>query len=108
MPNTHKVIISKYAEEDIKEIINYYLTIDSAFAESLLSSFEARILELRAFPDRGRIVPELEKQGITNYRELIEGNYRIVYRVSPENVAILSMIDSRRNLEDLLLIKLMR
>jgi len=38
--------------------------------------------------ERGRQLPELEKQGILSYQELIEGNYRIVYSGSESRAAI--------------------
>jgi plasmid stabilization system protein ParE len=46
-------------------------------------------------PETGRIVPELENNEI---RELIEGNYRIVYRVKAKDyVEILTVHHSSRN-----------
>jgi len=37
---------------------------------------------------------------------LIEGNYRIVYSISDDRVAVHTIVDSRRNLEELLMKKL--
>lgn len=71
-------------------------------------SFEEKIDTLKTFPEQGRIVPELEKQNIVDYRELIEGNYRIIYAIQGDTVIIHTIIDSRRNLEDLIIKKLMR
>ncbi len=41
-------------------------------------------------------------------KELIEGNYRIIYAIEGSTVTIHTIIDSRRNIEDLLLKKLLR
>ena len=60
------------------------------------------------FPEQGRVVPELEQQNIIDYRELIQGNYRIIYAIQEHTVIIHTIIDSRRNLEDLIIKKLMR
>ena len=53
-------------------------------------------------------MPELEKQDIVEYRELIEGNYRIIYAVREQKVIIYTIIDARRNFEELIIKKLMR
>ena len=53
-------------------------------------------------PERCRIVPELKQEGITLYRELIVKPWRIIFKISGSMVFIVSMIDSRRNIEDIL------
>jgi len=52
------------------------------------------------------MVPELQNQGITLYRELIIGPWRVMYRVSEDSVYVLSVLDSRQNVEDILLQRL--
>ena len=56
----------------------------------------------------GRVVPELYDQGIELYREIIQGLYRIVYEIQAEKVVVHAVIDSRRNLQDILVAKLFR
>lgn len=90
------------------EILDYYKSINFELAEKLLSSIEKQINRLKSFPEQGRVVPELEHQNIIDYRELIEGNYRIIYAIQEKTVIIHTIIDSRRNLEDLIIQKLMR
>ena len=65
-------------------------------------------MSLKTFPLRGRIVPELERHGYTRFRELIQGNYRIVYEVTADIVIIHLIIDGRRNFEDIIFAKLAR
>jgi plasmid stabilization system protein ParE len=108
MPKKYVVSFSRYAEEDLDEIIDYFFPINPKYAEKLFYSIEKRINELDHSPGKGRIIPELEKQNINDYRELIEGNYRIVYTQQNETVTIHAIIDSRRNLEDILIKKLLR
>ena len=45
----------------------------------------------------GRIVPEI---GSFNIRELIEGNYRIVYRYSREKIEILTVFEGHKLLKE--------
>ena len=89
-----KIIISKFAEDDLTEIADYYNALNPLYVER--------------FPRSGRIVPELERQGIEKYRELIQDNYRIVYEITDDKVIIHTIIDGRRNLDDILISKLTR
>jgi toxin ParE1/3/4 len=103
----YELIFSKAAELDLHEIVNYYETRNRRFVADLYKTIKSRILELSEIPERGRQVPELEQQGIENYRELIEGNYRIVYSITGLRVAIHSIVDSRRNLDEVLVKKIL-
>lgn len=104
----YELIVSRFAEMDLKEIITYFYEKNSQFAIELYKKIKNRIDELVVFPERGRVVPELEKQGITKYRQIIEGNYRIIYSIKSTRITILMIVDSRRNLEELLFKKLLR
>lgn len=42
------------------------------------------------------------------YRELIVSRWRLFYRIAGESVYVLARIDSRRNVEDILLERLTR
>jgi len=54
-------------------------------------------------PERCRIVPELKEQGIMQYRELIVKPWRIIFLIAEIKVYVLSVLDSRRNIEAILL-----
>ncbi|MEA3359792.1 MAG: type II toxin-antitoxin system RelE/ParE family toxin [Thermodesulfobacteriota bacterium] len=99
----HKVIWTNVAENDLKEIIGF-ISIDSPQnALKILKSIKQKASNLHTLPGRGRIVPELQGQGVSQYRELIIPPWRIVYRIDERKVYVLSVIDSRRNVEDILL-----
>jgi len=106
--NVYNVIVSGAAEDDLREIASYFKSLSQSYVESVITQFEHNILSLSHFPLSGRVVPELHDQGIELYREIIQGNYRIVYEVRAEDVVIHTVIDSRRNLEDILVTKLIR
>ena len=101
----YEVVLSQLAEIDINEIVSYYLQKNRDTGIELYKRIKNRILELDNLPNKGRIVPELEKYGIHELRELIEGNYRIVYSLHEMRVHILAVVDSRRNLDDILINK---
>ena len=43
---------------------------------------------LKSSPESGRIVPEIQREDI---RELIYGNYRIIYRVEKDKISMLTV-----------------
>lgn len=104
----YNVIISKSAEGDLKEMVDYYKSLSPSYVESVVTQFERNIFSLSRFPLSGRVVPELYDQGIERYREIVQGLYRIVYEISADGVVVHAVIDSRRNLEDILVAKLLR
>ncbi|MGP1432419.1 type II toxin-antitoxin system RelE/ParE family toxin [Treponema sp.] len=103
-----EVIISQFAEDDLNEIVEYYFSLNPNYVENIVSEFETNVLSLQQYPKRGRIVPELDRQGISQYRELIQGYYRIVYEISEDKVIVHTIIDGRRNFEDIIISKLFR
>ena len=106
MKLNYKVIWTNVAESDLKDIIEY-ITIDSPQnALRILKNFKQKTSELYTLPERNRIVPELQDQGILQYREMIIPPWRLIYRIAERKVYVLSLIDSRRNVEDILLKRL--
>ena len=103
-----EVEVSPFAQGDLNEIIEYYSSYSQDYVETTISEFEENVMSLQQHPRSGRIIPELEKQGITQYRELIQGYYRIVYKISKDKVIILTVIDGRRNFEEVIIEKLSR
>jgi plasmid stabilization system protein ParE len=108
MNKTYIPVLTRFAEDDIVEILDCHHDINHGYMEKLLAAFESRIAGLSFYPEKGRIVPELERQNINDYRELIEGNYRIIYSIRENRVIVLTVIDARRNCEELIIKKLLR
>ena len=103
-----EIIISEFAETDLDEIASYYFSRNLNYVERIISEFEENVLSLQKHPKSGRTVPELERQGITKYRELIQEYYRIVYEISGNKIIIHTIIDGRRNFEETIISKLSR
>jgi toxin ParE1/3/4 len=106
MNKKYKVEWASVAENDLKQIMNYVAAESPGTALHLFKKIRQKTSSLYTFPERGRIVPELQGQGIHIYRELIIAPWRIVYRISNRTVFVLSVIDSRQNVEDILLNRL--
>ena len=84
------------AKEDLKSIADY-IAIDSVkYAKLQIIRLKSRTQILKSHLQAGRIVPEMELDDI---RELIEGNYRIIYKlISSDRVDILTIHHSSRDL----------
>jgi toxin ParE1/3/4 len=106
MKKSDNVWWSETAENDLVSIIEHIARENPLQASKIFGEIKKRAESLNAFPDRGRMVPELQNQGITLYRELIIGPWRVMYRVSEDSVYVLSVLDSRQNVEDILLQRL--
>ncbi len=63
------------------------------YAQTFGLRIQQRVEQLRQFPESGRRVPE-DKNG--TYRELIVGNYRVIYRVDQDTVTIVTLIHGAR------------
>ena len=99
----YKVIWSHIADADLNQIIKYIAKDSVNNALTIFHKIKDKCSGLFTFPNRGRIVPELQEYGILLYRELIIEPWRVIYRISDNYVYVLSVIDSRQNVEDILL-----
>lgn len=98
------------AELDLRDIVAFVRIHEvPGRALRVLRQLRARATTLAASPDRGRWVPELDRElGTRICGEVLEGPWRIMYRVEGREVLVVRVIDGRRNVEDLLLRSLLR
>ncbi|MBL6971573.1 MAG: type II toxin-antitoxin system RelE/ParE family toxin [Desulfobacterales bacterium] len=106
MSDNYKIEWAEVAEKDLKGIVEYIAEDSPANALKILKKIKQKASSLYTLPGRGRIVPELQDQGILLYRELIIPPWRIMYRISEMKVYVLSVLDARQNVEDILLKRL--
>jgi toxin ParE1/3/4 len=84
------------ASKDLEEIAEYISYDSEYYAGMQIIRILERVKQLHTNRHIGRVVPEA---GIKSVRELIEGNYRIIYRiVNPSTIHILTVFHSKRNL----------
>ena len=106
---THdRVFWTHAAQADLVDIVDYIALDGSQRAKSIYEKIKNLAGTLETFPAKGRIVPELHSLGIMKYRELIHKRWRIVYKVDHEKVYVLMVLDSSRDVEDLLFRRLIR
>jgi len=108
MDEEYKVVWTKSAVSDLESIIEYIAENSPLTARALFRKLKKQIDTLSYSPQRGRHIPELQEQGIFLYRELIISSWRVMYRIHERIVYIMAIIDSRRNVEDILLEKLIK
>ena len=108
MKKIYDVIWSETSEKDLTGIVEYIAADSPSNAFEIFKEIKQKTSRLYTFPERGRIVPELKDEGIVLYRELIVPPWRIIYRISKKTVYVLSGLDSRQNVEDILLKRLIR
>ncbi len=77
-----KVIITRRATQDLKRVVEFIAADNPTAAEKLGLRVLARFDGLAKFPLMGRVVPELKRH---EWRELIYGSYRLIYRVDERN-----------------------
>ena len=108
VPRRREVVWARPAVADLDALVDYIGRERPRTAESVLVRIRKAADKLDQLPERGRVVPELQRTGITLFRELIVKPWRIVYRPAGRKVFVLMVIDSRRNMEDVLLERLVR
>lgn len=88
-----KLLWSRRALQDLREIGRYISRDNPTAARRFVARLQERAQKIPAFPGAGRVVPEL---WIDSVREVLLGNYRIVYQVSPQAIEILTVFEGHR------------
>ena len=106
---TYRVELVIDAEQDLDELCGYLAANDShVAAQAILDKLLEACASLSHLPQRGHHPTELAHLGIHTYREIRMGPHRIIYEIGSADVSIHAILDSRRNLQDLLLERLIR
>lgn len=106
MQKKYEVVWAETAENDLLKIIEYIAEDSPSTALKILNKIIKQVTGLTTYTERYRVVPELHDHGINIYREMVIDPWRILYRISDSKMFVLTVIDSRRNIEDLLLKRL--
>ena len=91
-----EIIWSNIAKQDLQEIYDYISGDSELYALRLIDKIIERVDILENMPKAGKIVMELENE---NIRELIEGNYRIIYSISVNAIEIVRIHHGARLLK---------
>jgi plasmid stabilization system protein ParE len=100
---------TRTALDDLLSIVDHVTGRDgTAASEQLALRITGEVASLATMPLRCRVVPELAVEGIDGYRELIVGPYRVMFAVRDSAVIILTVLDGRRDLAELLVARALR
>lgn len=91
-----KVIWTEFALEDLRSIYDYISQDSKVYADRFIERLISRVDQLESLPQSGRIVPEFQNESL---RELIEGNYRIIYKLNLDSLGIVRIHHSARQLK---------
>ena len=108
MRRKFKVLWAGPARLDLVEIAEFFAEDSPATAREVVLRIREKVETLFFEPERGRVVPELSGQGITRFRELVLSPWRVLYQIDGKTVFVVLVVDSWRNLEDVLFKRLLR
>ena len=83
-----KIVWSPLAVERASEIVDYIAQDKPMAAGKWIHAIFSKVEQLRSNSEIGRIVPEINER---QFRELIYGNYRIVYHIEAKQISILTI-----------------
>ena len=90
-----RVVWTRLADRQACEVFETIAADNPVAAQRRLDRVLAQTRSLASFPERGRLVPELQR---TDLRELLVRPYRIVYRRHDADIVILLVHHDRRSL----------
>ena len=92
------IIWSPQSLHDLEAIRGYIAQDSPRYAALVVQRIVAVVERLEAFPESGRVVPELN---IPDIREVIVRPYRVVYRCRSDAVEIATVFRSSRQLPEI-------
>ena len=98
MPKRYRVEIAREAERDIIGIYEYMERRSAERTVTWFAEIERQVQTLSQHPKRCPVIPEADDIGV-EYRHLIWGNYRTVYRVEGSTVYVVRVIHGAQLLE---------
>ena len=105
----YRVRLAEDAEQDLIDIYRYIAHQDSLeSADYVLDQLESLCSRLAELPERGHVPPELDRIGVTNYREVHFKPYRVIYEAIRQDVFVHCILDGRRDMLSLLQRRLIR
>ncbi len=92
-----KIHWSESAIDSLKAIKEFIANDSEFYSKFFTENIINHVEVLKEFPSIGSIVPEYNQSDI---REIIFGNYRIVYRMYENRITVLNIIHASRDFEN--------
>lgn len=90
-----KVHWTDTAEEHLDAIYAFIAKDSPEYALRMVDRLTRRSQQIASYPLSGRKVPEYEMEQI---REVIEGPYRIIYHIKPDQIDVLAVIHGSQDI----------
>lgn len=90
-----RIVWAEPAQFDLENIREYISKDSEYYARRLIEKIFESVENLQAFPEMGRNVPEADNPDI---REILLYSYRIMYRLDPDHILILSVVHGARDI----------
>ncbi len=87
---------STRALERVSEAVEYQGAYDAEAADAWVEGLFEKVERLAEFPRMGRIVPEVRRDEI---REVFYTQYRVIYKIKPERLEILTVRHMRQQFD---------
>src|SRR5438309_10495342 len=78
---------------DLQAVHEYIARDSQVYARRMVNRIKKAVGRLRRFPESGSWVPEWDRPEV---REIFVGGYRIIYRIKPQRVEILTVFHGAR------------
>ena len=92
-----RIVWTKLAAEKLEEYADYIALDNPEVALKWTESIRNSVNKLANFSEKGREVPEIKRFDI---REIIEGHYRIIYKIEPKQISVLTIRHDRQLLDE--------
>ncbi len=83
------------AREDLRGTVYFVSRYSEMYGAALAARIVSSVDRLETFPMLGRMVPEYSDE---NLREIIVGNYRVVYLFDGSDIGIVAVVHGSRNI----------
>jgi addiction module RelE/StbE family toxin len=96
MAKRTRIIWTPQSQEDLREIQAFIARDAPISAAAFVRRLKSSVDRLKTFPESGQVVPEINN---SNIREILFGQFRIIYRVKHRQVDIITVFHGARLLD---------
>jgi plasmid stabilization system protein ParE len=97
-----KVVWTDRARQHLRAIHEYIAQDSPIAATRFVDRLTRKSESLARFPSIGHVVPEYETEPSSSaVRQILEGSYRVIYRVTPDRIEVIAVIHGARQLPPL-------
>lgn len=98
----HRIAWTQKALKDLREIHDYIAKDSRQYARIQVERIQNAALKIARFPEVGRVVPEFPSGP---WREVLTGNYRLIYRPDPpkSRILVVAVVHGRQLLHGLMI-----